>query len=272
MTVPSSHPVPYFRTSAAGYVPDASAAGPWSTEMLHGRLLGGLAARALEHAFGADGWRGARLTVDLFRAAPMAPVSVAVVPVREGRRIIVADALLTCAGNDVGRATAVFLRKSEPSPGRIWRPEPWRPGAPESYPPMVWADDRPSPAWEMRIAEGAFGTGERARVWTRETAALVEGEVLTPFVRAAVSADLASPLANGSDAGVGYINGDYTLAVARYPVGEWVAVEASQHLAADGIALGACTLHDVDGPFGTSTATALANPLLVSDAKPQSEQ
>ena len=120
----------------------------------------------------------------------------------------------------------------------------------------------------MRIASGGFTTGERAHVWTRETARLVEGEDLSPFVRAAVSADLVSPLANGSDLGVSYINGDYAMALGRYPVGDWVGVEAAQHIAADGIALGSCTLYDLQGPFGTSTATALANPPLGIPANP----
>ncbi len=257
------HP-PYFRTTAAGYEPHEGSAGPWSPDMLHGRLLGGLAARALERQFASAGWRAARLTVDLFRPAPMAPVSVAVVPVRQGRRIVVADALLTCGGHEVGRATAVFLREGEPPVGRIWQPEHWQPEPPASYPRLVWDDGRPLSAWEFRIVEGGFGTGERARVWTRDGAGLVDDEPMSPFVRAAVSGDIASPLANGADIGVAYINGDYTLVLARYPVGEWIAVEATEHLAADGIALGACTLFDESGPFGTSTATALANPPLVN--------
>ena len=255
-------PDPYFRLVDDGFLPGPHACGPWSNEMLHGRLLGGLAARALEAEFGGDGWRAARLTVDLFRPAPMDAVTVTTQVVRHGRRIKVGDATLRGGGNDVGRTTVVFLRTGEAPPGRVWSPSPWPATDPESFPTPLWREEGPPPAWEIRVAGGGFGTGERSRIWTRDTAALVDDEPLTPFVRAALAGDIASPLANGSDAGIHYINGDYTVTLARYPRGAWIGVEAAQHLAADGIALGACTLYDLDGPIGTSTATALATPAL----------
>ena len=92
--------------------------------MMHGRLLGSLAARALEAEHGAPGWRAARLTVDLFRPAAMALVEVDVRPVRVGRRLQVIDAWLSCDGHEVGRATAVFLAESDeppPAPARAPR-------------------------------------------------------------------------------------------------------------------------------------------------------
>jgi hypothetical protein len=90
----------------------------------------------------------------------------------------------------------------------------------------------------------------------------VDGEALSAFVRAAVSADMASPLANASDDGLHYINADYSLAMARQPIGEWIGLEVAQQLAEAGLSVGACTLYDLHGPFGTSTASALANPPL----------
>ena len=62
----------YFQSAGSGVVPFAHVHVPWGDDMLHGRLLGGLAARALEAEHGAPGWRAARLTVDLFRPAAMA--------------------------------------------------------------------------------------------------------------------------------------------------------------------------------------------------------
>ena len=166
--------------------------------MLHGRLLGGLAARALEAEHGIPGWRAARLTVDLFRPAAMALVEIEVRPIRAGRRIKVTDASMRCDGHDVGRATAVFLTESEQPPGRIWRPrhEPW----PE--PDSIEASEAGSSdhdGWWFRVVQGGFGTGEHTRIWTRETARLVGGEPVSPFVRTALSGDIACPLANSSD-------------------------------------------------------------------------
>jgi hypothetical protein len=236
--------------------------------MLHGRLLGGLAARALEAELGGSGRRAARLTVDLFRPAAMAPVRVATGVVRAGRRIQVADAMLTCDGHEVGRATVVMLATGEEPPGRIWRPgaDPWP--HPDTVPDEVQEDrsedDRAGEDWIIRTVGGGFGTGERTRVWSNDTAPLVDDEPLTPFVRAAVSGDLACPLANSSDEGLHYINADYTLALGRYPVGPWVGLETTQQIAADGISMATSTLVDLDGPFATSTGTSLATPPLQS--------
>ena len=61
--------ISYFHRHGVGFMPGEHAAGPWAPDMLHGRFFGGLAARALEWEFVDDGWRVARLTVDLFRPA-----------------------------------------------------------------------------------------------------------------------------------------------------------------------------------------------------------
>ena len=253
----------YFSRRGKGFEPRPDAAGPWAPDMLHGRLLGGLAAHELEHTFTEDNWRVARLTVDMFRPAGFALVEVTTRSVRAGRRIRVADAIVTSGGIEVAACRAVILTKGTPPPGEVWQAEGWESPPPAELPlvePPKGAD--PDPAWEIRIHEGGVSSGDRSRAWTNERGRLIDDEMVTPLVRAALSGDLASPLSNGSDAGIGYINRDYTLAMARYPVGEWVGLETTTHLAADGIAVGACTMYDVTGPFGTSTTTALANPIL----------
>lgn len=252
----------YFEPGPDGFRPHPEAKAPWADDMLHGRLLGGLAARAFESELIGPGWRAARLTVDLFRPAAMAPVLVRTHVVRRGRRILVADATMTCDGHDVARATVVVLAESTEPPGRVWRPDPQPWPDPLSLP---WAPDpgEPEPAWIVNpLPGGEFESAGQSRVWTRERAGLVEGEELTPFVRAAMGGDLACPLANGSDQGLYYINGDYTLALGRYPVGEWIGLEATQQMAADGISIAASTLVDLSGPFALSTGTSLARPAL----------
>lgn len=250
---------PYFQTVGSGVAPLPHAHAPWGEDMLHGRLLGGLAARALEAEHGATGWRAARLTVDLFRPAAMTLVEIDVRPVRVGRRIKVADALMRCDGHDVGRATAVFLAESEEPPGRIWRPapEPWP--DPDSIDTSE-AGSTDQEGWWLRVVRGGFDTGEQTRIWTRETGRLVDDEPVSPFVRAALTGDLACPLANSSDVGLHYINADYTMLIGRYPVGEWIGLDVAQQIEADGIAIGSATLVDRTGPFATSGGASLARP------------
>lgn len=254
----------YFQSDGDALVPSSSASGPWAEDMLHGRLLGGLAARALENDFGAEGWRISRLTVDLFRPAAMKPITIQTSAVRQGRRVQVADAMMTCDGHEVGRATAVLLAMGEHPPGTIWRPEPTPWPDPESVQPGTGAvATAEEDGWKFRVVDGGFSTAQQSRVWTNDTVPLVHGETMSPVVRAAVSGDIACPLANSSDEGLHYINADYTMLLARYPVGDWVGIEVSQQLHADGISIASATMVDEHGPFATSSGSSLVRPPLI---------
>jgi hypothetical protein len=235
--------------------------------MLHGRLLGGLAARQIEHDFAQPGWRVSRLTVDLFRPAAMAPVQIATSVVRQGRKVQIVDALMTCDGHDVGRVTALMLVTAQNPPGTIWRPsrQPWP--DPESLDvPTDGTGAKEDDGWLFRVVEGGMGTGEHSRVWTNDTVCLVDDEPMSPLVRAAVSGDIACPLANTSDQGLHYINADYTMLFARYPVGDWVGIDVVQQLQSDGISIASADLVDERGPFSTSSGSSLVRPPLVMDA------
>ena len=59
--------------------------------------------------------------------------------------------------------------------------------------------------------------------------------------------------------GIGYINGDLTVALVRLPQDDWIGVQADSHWAADGIATGTATLFDSAGPFGSGLITAISN-------------
>lgn len=242
------------------FEPEAIAHGPWAPDMMHGRLLGGLAARVLEAEYGGDDWRAARLTVDLFRPAAMAAITVEHETIRAGRRLQVVDAVLHCEGHQVGRVTAVFLPVTEDPPGNVWAPMPssW-PDPGEIVPPEGEGDVN---GWLFRIADGGFGTGEQTRAWTNDTVELVAGEPMSPFVRAAVSGDLACPLGNSGDQGLFFINADYTMLIGRYPVGDWIGLEVDHRIAADGISITSATMVDQHGPFATSGGTSLARPPL----------
>ncbi|MBF8190806.1 thioesterase family protein [Nonomuraea sp. K274] len=224
--------------------------------MLHGRLLGGLAARAIEERCAEPGLRFARLTVDLFRSSPMLPVTVETTLVRDGRRIRVADATISTDLGVIGRAAAVLLREGEQPGGEQGVVTPAWDAPPPSGPPVdggVW-----TPPFDLWRLSGRDEPGA-GRVWMRERHPLVDDEPITPFVRAALAADFASPLSNSGTDGLRFINADYTLTLARVPAGDLIGVEATGHLSADGVATGQVTLHDTAGPIGFCLVTALAN-------------
>lgn len=246
-----------FRLIDDQFVPDPSSHAPWSTDMLHGRLIGGLAARAVEASVDASSHQVARLTVDLFRPAGMGPVKLTSRRIRRGRRIEVIDVTVSSDGHDVARVTALVLATGAEPPGRIWRPEPSTWPEPSLVAEDVDENAEPGDGWEFHPVDGGFNTGERTRVWTNDTRSLVDNEEMSPLVRAALSGDLACPLANSSDDGLHYINADYTLAFGRYPIGPWIGLEVNQQIAADGVSMASCTLVDETGPFATSTGSSL---------------
>ncbi|MEQ4725655.1 acyl-CoA thioesterase domain-containing protein [Nonomuraea sp. B19D2] len=251
----------FFTQKQSELVPAPHARGPWSPDMLHGRLLGGLAARAIERRYAQPGLHLARLTVDLFRSSPMVPVTVETSLIRSGRRILVADAIISTDQGPIGRAGAVLLRQGEQPDGAQTFVTPAWDSPPPDGPPPVDGPTTWTPPFDLwRVTEwGKPGSG---RAWLRESYQLVDDEPLTPLVRAALAADFASPLSNVSTGGrLGFINADYTLTLARLPAGELIGVETTGHLSADGVATGQVTMHDTAGPFGFCVVTAVANPL-----------
>lgn len=96
-------------------------------------------------------------------------------------------------------------------------------------------------------------------VWQRPLVPLVAGLDLGPIARAGLTADGTNPQANSGNRGLAYINVDISLYLHRKPVGERICLEVTNHQAADGIAVGTATFHDLDEPFGQATVGALAN-------------
>lgn len=252
-------PGAFFQPEAEYFLPRPHAQSPWSASVVHGRLLAGLAARAIESAHGQQEFQFARFTVDLFRSPPMEPVQVKSELVRAGGRIRVADASVWVGGVETVRASAVMLRRSEQAQTQVWRAPEW------SIPPPDTLDRPPAPPGvilplDMRPVPGrGFGTDVQKQVWLRDVYQLVEGENLSPFVRATMAADLASPLAHSGAGGLQFINADIGLYLHRLPQGEWIGLEVTGHLSRESVAVGQCTLYDTAGAVGYSITCAVGS-------------
>ena len=249
---------PFFTTDRDAFIPTDAARGPWDPQSLHGRVIIGLLAFAIEQRHGADEFVPARLTVDMFRLPNLAPIEVTTRLVRDGLRIKLVEAEFFSGGTSMARASCQLLRTTEKPQGQVWSPPNWDVPAPADIP--VPTDPRlgMNGKWTTRPIVGAMGTVGPRRLWMSEVRDLVEGAPLTPFVRVAVAADFASPFANAGDQGLGYINSDVTLYLHRLPEKEWIGFEVVNHHATEGIAIGECFLYDQKGPIGTSTVAALA--------------
>lgn len=249
---------PFFRIDGDHYVPTPASRGPWNPNSLHGRVIVGLLGHEIERVHGDPEFVPARLTVDMYRLPDLSPVEVTTRVVREGRRIKVVDAEFVSGGVSAGRATCQLLRRTEATPGTVWKPANWDVPKPADIAPPDDPRAGMGGMWAMRPITGAFGTVGPRRTWMSEVRELVEGRALTPFTRVAVAADFASPFANAGDKGLEYINSDVTVYLHRELRGEWLGFEVINHGSTDGIGIGECFLYDEAGPIGSASCCALA--------------
>ncbi|WP_280489785.1 acyl-CoA thioesterase domain-containing protein [Nocardia carnea] len=249
----------FFTEEGAHFLPTRVAISSWSPTQVSGPAICGLLARELEtRAPGAE-FVPARLTVDLFSPVADEPTTVRSTVVREGKRICVADAELVQRDEVRSRATVVFLRTGEVPAGELWQPgrELPVPDLPDESEagahPLLKSGDQ---EWTRDFA--ANQNADRKAIW-QKMLPVVAGEPVTPFQRVAMAGDAASFMTNWGSAGIGYINSDVTLTLARLPIGPGVGVLAQDHVAAGGVSVGTVSLYDRSGPLGTAVVTAVSN-------------
>ena len=254
MTAPLGH---FTRSESGDFLPGPTAQSHWGEDHLNGPALVGLAARVLEGEYGVAEFQPARLTVDLFKAARAVPTTATTRLVRDGRRVRTSECELLQDGVPVVQATLVQYRRGQPPRGEEWL------GARDfSLPDDLDGDEYISVGsdgvgWSHAIVE--HQNTARKRSVTRGVTVVV-GEPNSGFVNAAMAAEGTSLVTNLGTAGVGYINGDLTVALSRLPIDDWVGVEADSHMVADGVSVGTATLYDSAGAFGSGLVTAVSNP------------
>ena len=255
-------PTPFFVPDKDTFVPNEIAQGGWGPT-LGGQVVGGLLARAVEQKVSEDEVVPARLTVDILRRVATAPVRVHADVVRVGRRMQAIDAIMTQDDEIVARASTLYLRRSEQPPETPWTTPVTMPPIPpepaefdESVPMFITPYGRPADqdgygfVWQY--------DGPRY-AWVREIRDLVDGEAISPFVRAAMAVDVSASMTNFTTGGLGFINADYTLTLCRLPEGEYIGLAALTHASAAGIATGTAALYDERGPIGAGVTTSAAN-------------
>jgi hypothetical protein len=246
---------PYFqRQDASVVVGRALAAGPWSTDQLAGRAVVALVAWGAERDHGGTEWQPARLTVDMFRPAPMAPLTVTSTRIRDGSRVRACDVFIHHGDRLVCRGSAVFVRRGEDPPGTVWSPPGWEGPYPADLSDLLGD----AGLGDLRLVT-PFGAPAQGLAWIHETHDLVDGEPSTPFVRTAGVTDWVNPLSNSGDRGLAYINADLTLYLARLPRGEWVGLRTFVHAAAQGVAVGGAAVYDTEGMIGSVQVCAVAD-------------
>jgi hypothetical protein len=233
----------------------ALTSGPWDPRLQHGGPVSALMARAADDLFD-ERWQLTRITVDMLRPVPVAPLRTRATIVREGRKVCHAQISLTdAAGKELFSARSLHVRR-EQVPGAL--PPPTAPPRlpPEQCPVQVlpFPPDRVGyhTAMEVRRTTGRFRSGP-VEAWFRMKVPLVAGTPTRGFERVLVATDAASGISPVLDWGVHtFVNADLHVCLQREPRGEWVGVDARTDLGPDGVGLTHAVLRDELGRLGHS--------------------
>lgn len=258
-----------FEPDGGRWVPTPIATGPWDPGALHGGPSAALVGRMiLEHEPGDTDWFLSRLTVELIRPVPLAPLQVTIEPRRPGRRVQVLDAVVTDPdGTEVLWARGVRLAQQDNGLDEATVVLPPLPdhASPEDSEP--WAFENPigwrtfGEAFEFRLAVGKpFRELGPAAVWSRLRLPLLAGEAIHPLDRVLTVADFPNGFGNSVPfERFAYINPDLTVSLHRLPAGEWVLLDAAMHARSTGHGTAGGPLVDRDGVLGTAMQSLLVS-------------
>jgi Thioesterase-like superfamily len=99
-----------FRRDGEGFAPTPLGRGPWDPHALHGGAPSALLAYLLSRHDPGPASFVARLTIELLRPVPLAPLQVAARTIRPGKKVQWLEGALLHDGREVARATALRLR------------------------------------------------------------------------------------------------------------------------------------------------------------------
>jgi hypothetical protein len=249
-------------------VPTDFARGPWDPEALHGGPTSALLARAVERCLtdGVD-LEVARMTVELLRPVPVAPLAVEAAVVRPGRKVQLVEATVrdAASGNEVARARALLIRAATVAlpedPMLAVDGPPIGPGTVAAERPIM--DDYPAfhnTATELRYVAGTFADVGPVTVWIRLQVPVVEGEEPSPFERVMAAADFGNGVSRVLSWETHlFINPDLTVHLLRPAVGEWIALEARTALGPSGHGMAESALYDEVGLIGRAVQSVLVD-------------
>jgi Acyl-CoA thioesterase C-terminal domain/Acyl-CoA thioesterase N-terminal domain len=255
----------FFEPDGDGLVATELTRGPWDGAAQHAGPPAALLGRALERLPEAEDFQICRLTFEILRSVPIAPVETVARIVRPGRRVQMVEAELRVAGEVLMmvrgwrlRIAAVDLPEGAAAipPGPSLPSEP----GPSTFLPSGH-DVGYHTAMELRFTSGSFLELGPATAWLRMRHPLVGEEPPTPLQRVLIAADVG----NGISAAVDFrrfvfVNVDLTVQLERPAEGEWVCVDAVTLPRPTGNATAESVLSDERGRIGRAMQSLLVAP------------
>ena len=240
-------------------VPSELTRGPWEPDAQHAGPPSGLLARAIETCEPREDLQLGRVTIDILRPVPLAPLTVSARVERPGRSVELVEASLAGPQGVVMRATAWRVARADlggedPAGATPAALEHARPGEIEAQ------EFRPSTnvgyhdAIDYRFVQGHFREAGPGTVWMRMRVPLVAGEEPTPLQRVMVTADTGNGISSTLDwRRFLFINCDLTVQLVRLPRGEWLCLESVTTLGEIGVT--ETRLWDDQGRVGSALQT-----------------
>lgn len=252
-----------YRLEGSRVVTGPLAGGPWDPAMQHGSAPSALIVALAEAVPSAAPMRIARLTVDLMRPIPVAPLDIRTEVLREGRKIQLCNVDLIADGKLTVRGTVLKIRRE-----RHKLPDTVQ-GEPVTLPPPGEGRVAKGKITEnpfmaclgMRVVKGGFNEPGPGAIWFRIERPIIEGQANSAAMRAVVAADFCNGTSSVLDFRAWtFINGDLSVNLARDPVGDWVLLDAETWLGPDGSGIACARLGDAQGYFGRAAQSILVEP------------
>jgi hypothetical protein len=252
----------FYEPDGAGFRATELTRGPWDPDAQHAGPPAALLGRALEELPEAGDFQFSRLTFEIMRSIPIAPVAVEARIVRPGRRVQMVEAELSVDGEVLMMVRGWRLRIAPVD----------LPGEAVAIPPGPALPSEPGPAnffptaqtvgyhtaMEIRFVSGAFTELGPAAAWLRMRDPLVEGEEPTPLQRLLIAADVGNGISGAVDfRRFVFVNVDLTVQIERLPEGEWICVDAVTLPRPSGNATAESVLSDERGRVGRAMQSLL---------------
>ena len=255
-------PNAFYEKAGDGFAATELTRGPWDPGAQHAGPPAALLGREIERLPDAAEFQVGRVTFEILRSVPIAPLRVSAEVLRGGRRVQLVEATLSDEEGDLVRARAWRLRTGEVDLPAEAVAEPAPPPGPEQGGEAVFFPTGQEAgyhtAMEVKFISGGFLEPGPAVAWLRMRHPLVEGEEPSPLQRTLIAADVG----NGISAVLDYrrflfINVDLTVHLERMPEGEWVCVDAVTLPQANGTGTAESVLSDRRGRIGRALQTLL---------------
>jgi len=251
-----------YRLEGATAIATELASGPWG-RMQHGSAPASLIAHIAENMPSEQPMRTARLTIDLMRPVPIAPLTIKIEVLRDGRKIRLLRIDLFAEGTLVVSGSVLQIRRTPTERPQGIADEPVTlPGPGAGRRAKVKKDENPFLSLiEISIVKGGFNKPGPCAAWFRAEQPIIEGTPLSKLMSAAIAADFC----NGASAVLDFrhwtfINGDLTISLARDPVDDCILLDAETWLGPDGAGLAFGRLADRHGYFGRAAQSILIEP------------